>query len=898
MSAHVAKQAATRTRRSAVSVGDPILAAKITAPSVPSWAVPRPRITKLITQGTRWCPLTVLTGPPGAGKTMALALWAAAEPGTVAWVGLDRFDNRPEVFWSYVMAALRRSGVAIPKTLRAAGRGRSGDEGFLLRFAAALAAQEPPVTLVLDDLHLLTEPRVLQGLDFILRNVGPSLRLAVSSRMDPLLPLHRYRLAGGLTEIRASDLAFSTAEAGLLLAQHGSKLAPGLLESLTQRTEGWAAGLRLAAMSLGAHPDPGQFVKELVTEDSALTGYLVDEVIKVQPPEVREVLLSTSILEHFSTDAAVELAGDEQAAGIITGLMRENAFVQSIGSGQYRYHTLFAEVLRLKLRREYPDRAAALHQRAARWYERNGLLTDAVRHAAQAGDWQLAASMVIDRSAIGQIIEPGDGRGLAEELASMPAGQAWAVPQPHLVLAAIDLSAGRPESAVWELNAADSLLEQLPADQEGAARLAAALIRLIAALRSGDLETAAAIATRAELMINDLPREKLGRDTEIRTRVLAGRGAVELWSGRLAEAARALEAAGGAEAAADRAEGASSAGLLALVEALRGRLRRAAELAGQAILVADEHRPAGWNPNPAALIALAWVHLERNDLREARGYLKQADDALGVSPDKLLGTVAYLAAANGALAEGRGAVAAQIIARARSASPVPAWLDRQLSLVESRADAAAGDIQAALAAAGRAGGETSLEAAVTLANAWAVAGDGDHARRALAPALAAESGTPYRVRLQAWLVDARLGYTSGDRARGRRSFAAALRLAEPEQLRLPFAVEHSWIGPALQRDPELAAAHRSLLAPAVHHEQLPAVARVSDQAPDLVVEPLTEREREVLRHVSGMLNTAEVASEMYISVNTVKTHLRSIYRKLAAGHRAEAVRRARQLQLI
>ena len=651
-------------------------------------------------------------------------------------------------------------------------------------------------------------------------------------------------------------------------------------------------------MSLGAHPDPGQFVKELVTEDSALTGYLVDEVIKVQPPEVREVLLSTSILEHFSTDAAVELAGDEQAAGIITGLMRENAFVQSIGSGQYRYHTLFAEVLRLKLRREYPDRAAALHQRAARWYERNGLLTDAVRHAAQAGDWQLAASMVIDKSAIGQIIEPGDGHGLAEELASMPADQAWAMPHPHLVLAAIDLSAGRPESSVSALNAADSLLEHLPADQEAAGRLAAAFIRLIAALRSGDLKTAAAAATRAELMVNNLPRGKLGRDTEIRSLVLAGRGAVELWSGRLPEAVRVLEAAGAGEAAADGAEGASSAGLLALVEALRGRLHRAAELAGQAVLVADEHRPPGWNPNPAALIALAWVHLERNDLREARSYLKQADDALSVSPDKMLGAVAYLAAANGALAEGRAAAAAQIIARARSASPVPPWLDQQLSLVESRAHAAAGDIQAAVAAAGRAGGETSLEAAVTLANAWAVAGDGDHARRALASALAAESGTPYRVRLQAWLVDARLGYTSGDRARGRRSFAAALRLAEPEQLRLPFAAEHSWIGPALQRDPELAAAHRSLLAPTVLHKQLPAPARVSDQAPVLVVEPLTEREREVLRHVSGMLNTAEVANEMYISVNTVKTHLRSIYRKLAAGHRAEAVRRARQLQLI
>ena len=335
------------------------------------------------------------------------------------------------------------------------------------------------------------------------------------------------------------------------------------------------------------------------------------------------------------------------------------------------------------------------------------------------------------------------------------------------------------------------------------------------------------------------------------------------------------------------------------MEALRGRLHRAAELAGQAILVADEHRLPGWNQNPAALIALAWVHLERNDPREARSCLKQADAGLAVCPDKLIGAVAYLAAASVALAEGRTPAAAQIIARARSGWPVPVWLDQQLSLVESRACAAAGDIKAALAAAERAGRGTSLEAAVTLAHAWATAGDGDNARLALAPVLAAGSGAPDRVRVQAWLVDAQLSYATGDRARGRRSFASALRLAEPEQLRLPFAAEHGWIGPALQRDPELAAAHRSLFVPAVLHEQqLPAPARAPDPAPILVVEPLTEREREVLRHVSGMLNTAEVASEMYISVNTVKTHLRSIYRKLAAAHRAEAVRRARQLQLI
>ena len=368
---------------------DPILTSKLTAPVVPDWAVPRQRITDLIAQGTRWCPLTVLTGPAGTGKTMALALWAAAEPGPVTWVSLDEFDNRPRVFWSYVVAALRRSGVAVPSP--PATRGRPDDDLFLLRLTAALAVQDRPVTLVLDDLHLLTEPKVLKGLDFLLRNAGAGLRLVVASRMDPLLPLYRYRVAGQLAEIRASDLAFGIDEAALLLARQGCTLTADMVGSLTRRTEGWAAGLRLAAISLGAHRDPGQFVTELAAENSALTGYLVDEVLNAQPPEVQDVLLCTSILEQFSADAAAALAGDERAADMVRALVHANAFVQPMESGWYRYHTLFAEVLRLKLRRRYPGRDAELHRRAARWYAENGLLTDAVRHADRAGDWPLAA---------------------------------------------------------------------------------------------------------------------------------------------------------------------------------------------------------------------------------------------------------------------------------------------------------------------------------------------------------------------------------------------------------------------------------------------------------------------------------------------------------------------------
>ena len=418
MATYAAERVATRARRPAVSAGVPVVAAKITVPGVPGWAVSRPRITRLIVQGTRWCPLTVVTGPAGAGKTTALALWAAARPGMVAWVGVDEFDNRPGVFWAYVVAALRRSGVALPAALPAA-RGRDAGHVLLLWLAGALAAQDPPVALVLDDAHLLTGHEVLDGIGYLLRNAGSGLRLVVSGRMAPL-PLHRYRLAGELAEIRAGDLAFTVAEAGLLLARYGSALPAGSVERLTRRTEGWAAGLRLAAISMGAHPGPDRFAGELVTEDSALTGYLTEEVLNVQPPEVRDVLLSTSILEDISAEAAGELAGNERAGRILLAVARANGFVQPAGPGRYRYHPLFAEVLRLTLSREQPERMAPLHRRAARWYARNGQLAGAVRHAARAGDWPLAASIVIDALAIGEIIEPRGSPSLAGEAVVRP----------------------------------------------------------------------------------------------------------------------------------------------------------------------------------------------------------------------------------------------------------------------------------------------------------------------------------------------------------------------------------------------------------------------------------------------------------------------------------------------
>lgn len=274
------------------------------------------------------------------------------------------------------------------------------------------------------------------------------------------------------------------------------------------------------------------------------------------------------------------------------------------------------------------------------------------------------------------------------------------------------------------------------------------------------------------------------------------------------------------------------------------------------------------------------------------------NSAQRTSPDRLIGAVACLVAAYDGLAGGHADTAARFVARARSGPPLPAWLEQRLSLAESRALVAAGDIEAALAAAKRADCDSSPEAAVMLAYAWMAARDGDNARRTLDPVLAAAERLPERVRLQACLVDARLSYRSGDRARGRRSLGCALRLGEREQLRLPFAMERGWIGPMLRRDPELVGAHQHLITPVIPHARLLARSGVSAEALIPAAGPLTERELQVLRGIADVLTTAEVASQLCISPNTVKCHIKNICHKLAAARRGEAVRRARQLQLI
>jgi LuxR family maltose regulon positive regulatory protein len=858
-------------------------------PAAPDWAVPRPRLDQLIADGVQG-PLTALMGPPGMGKTLAMASWAAGNQSSsrVAWVTLDEFDNRPRVLWGYVMTALRRAGVAVPHVSWSAACVDTMDHEFLVRLAAALAAAEPPVVLVLDDLHLLTERPALQGLTYLMRNAPQGLRVMVASRIDPLLPLHRFRLTGELAEIRADQLAFSVPEAGLLMAQHDVALRHDALECLTERAEGWAAGLRLAAISMQGHPDPEQFVKEFVAEDSPVVGYLVEEVLNAQPPGIRDLLLRTSILDSFDTGIASELS-DEHAGNDVSDLVRANAFVLPAGSGWYRYHALFADVLRLKLRHESPDLVPELHRRAAGWYRRNGLLTPAVRHAAAAGDWQLAARIVVGELAVGQLTETGGDHSLADEFTRMRPAQAWTTPEPLLVAAALALAEDRPAST-W-LAAAEGMLGALPPAEATPARLAAAQIRLAASRRTGDLGSMAAAVVEAQAMLAAVPTAVVARCPWIGAQVLSGRGAVELWSGHLGEAAATFEAAIAAVPAADSThERASCLGYLALADALRGRLNRAAGMAGEA-----ERLPAPITP--AAHVALAAVHVERNELRQAHGELKRAEAALRLHPDRLTGTVACLVAARKALAEGHPDSAVEIVRQARYGGPLPYWLERRLAMLKSRACAAAGDATSALDAAGRAD-PASLEAAVTQAHAWLAAGDPQAARKSLAGHRERAEAVPDHVRLEAWLATAQISYGSGDRAEGRRSLQRALRLGEPERLRLPFTLERAWLRRVLLADPDLAHVYRDLLEPDLVGPAREPAPRPGARAAPVMLEPLSSREREVLQYAAEMLDTMEIAAVLFISVNTVKSHLKSIYRKLAVTHRGEAVRRARQLQIL
>jgi LuxR family maltose regulon positive regulatory protein len=414
-------------------------------------------------------------------------------------------------------------------------------EAVVERLLSDLALLEEPMVLVIDDLHELGSADALRLLERFLTRLPPNVRVLLGTREDPGLGLHRLRLAGGLTELRGPDLRFLRDEARQLLEAAGITLSDAGVALLHERTEGWAAGLRLAAISLAAHADPERFVSEFSGSERAVAGYLLAEVLERQPKEVRELLLRTSVLERVSGPLADALSGGSGSERVLQQLEDANAFVTSLDAGRlwFRYHHLFADLLRLELRRSDPASVDQLHRKAAQWYEEHGDPVDAIRHAQAAKDWPGAARLLAQSSTGLRL----DGRQATVHalLAAFPAAAPAENAELALAFAADRVLDGAFEEAAAYVAAAESAARDVAPDRRWHLDLERAGIRLSLARRQGDLEAATEAMRSLEAASKAPPASDVGFSNEHRATALMDLGIAELWSVRFPEASRHLE---------------------------------------------------------------------------------------------------------------------------------------------------------------------------------------------------------------------------------------------------------------------------------------------------------------------------------------------------------------------
>jgi LuxR family maltose regulon positive regulatory protein len=836
--------------------------------------VARPRLFALLAAPAR---VTLVCAPAGSGKTMLLSSWLAGTSDAVAWIGIERGETDATRFWTMVMDALRASG-AIPAgdpltTLVPAPLG--GQDEFLERLRAGLGRLTTPVALVLDDVHELRSDEALRGLEQLLARGPAALRTFVLTRRDPPLALHRLRLTGELAEIRARDLEFTVEEAGELLAGAHLSVAAGDVARLQQRTEGWAAGLRLAALSLARHEAPERFVAEFSGSERTVADYLVGEVMAGQPEELRRLLLRTCILERVNGELADLLTGRRDGTRLLHDLEEANAFVVALDVGRtwFRYHHLLADVMRLTLRREAPEEIAGLHRLAAGWHAEHGHVVEAIRHAQAGGDVALATELLGDHWV--HLVLDGEEATLSALLAGLPAD----TDAEMAAITAFDrLAHSRWRDADALLASAERTLDALPPERLRRAETALATVQLFRARRLGDLDQ---VVDRAAAMLH-------ADDAEAAALGLMNLGVAETWTLRLQDAERDLER--GLELA--RRTGrpfveVGCLGALGVVANLSHRLTRAEELLREALALAEHH---GWATHPivgATYVTLGAVQIDRGLIDEGARWLDVAEPILADAPEPAAsvglrhaqGMVAYaqgrLADALAAYREGER-LTGQLRAPHFLAVVERAWqLRTQLALGETE------PVRAALAAGGDDAFMCNLRARLHLHER-----DPAAAADAVAPVLSGAAFVYHPAfEIEALMLDAVARHRLGEPSRD--SIERALAIAAPEGraymfLTIPGARE------ALAAHPTHGTAHPD------HLKRLLG----TTAAPQEPAEPLSDRELAVLRFLPTNLSAAEIGSELHLSVHTVKTHMRKLYAKLDVHTRAEAVRKGRELGLL
>jgi LuxR family maltose regulon positive regulatory protein len=879
-----------------------VLKTKFAVPRRPTATVARGRLLDVLDAGVQG-PLTLVAAPAGAGKTALLSSWIAAgrAPCAVAWLSLDADDADRRRFWRAVLAALSR---AIDderiEALAVSPREPMDMDLVLPALVDALAAREEPVVLVLDDFQEVADV-VREDLERLARYPPPTLRLVLVTRSDPPIGLGRLRLEGWLTEIRARDLAFTIDEATGLFDALDVSIAPADVATLWRRTEGWAAALCLAAMSIRDHPEPERFIEHFAGTDATVSDYLVSEVLARQTPDLREFLLRTSVVDRICGELADALTDGADGQGTLRRLEHDGALLAPLDEhGEWhRYHPLFAELLRAELRAQLGSELEELHRRAAVWLAARGDHAGALRHVALGRVWDLATELIVE-SWVDLLIN-GEMAALRPVLEAMPRERVDACPELSLAFGVAMLAFGKEELAAPYLRAAEGAERQVPPERRAQFAAASAAVSLYEARFRGD--PVAALTTA---------RERLGRGSvleghevtpNLRGLLLTQLGIVELWTGELDAAVGHLERAH-ALAAEDGNEWTSfaSTAYLALGSMFRGELARAVRHANQTLAVAERRGWARSEAAGAAYSVLAAVCIQRDQLDEAERLIGDASGALRDTRERPLLAVHLLNRVQLLSDRGEHATALDLLHATREQLgdwPLPAPLRELLTAQEGLLHAATGEPEAGRALLQR-GTTSSLAVANALARLDLLNGEAKAARVTLAPHLdhlRTGNGVALPTRAEAWLLDALALDALADHEGAAGSLERALDLAEPAGLSRIIVGHGGAIGPLLRRHVRHGTAHPAMIGVAV--ETIERRGRPARRPmPAVLAEPLSEREQAILGHLPSLMSNQEIAGALMISVNTVKTHLKAIYRKLDAPGRREAVQRARELALI
>jgi LuxR family maltose regulon positive regulatory protein len=840
---------------------------KLAPPVLPRDLVSRPELRAALDAGAQRA-LTVVCAPPGFGKTLLLADWVKRSRDIpTAWVSLDEEDVDPRRLWSSVLTALR----ACPRLPGSSRLHRllvsrtTVELDFLDDLLQALAELQQPVRVVLDDVHHLHNGPVLEHLRILVRDHGPQLRLVLASRMDPSLPLARMRLNDELSELRVDRMRFSLAESLVLLNRSGISLERRQCVDLHERTGGWVAGLRLAIRSLSSSGDADRFLKAFSGDERSVADYLADEVLAEISDSQRDVLRRTSIADPIPPGLAVELCEREDAADVLDALVHDLGLV-TVSDGdrtEYRVQELLRSYLLADMHRHGDDQAE-LHRRAARWWDRQGRPAEALRHIGRTGDRELIADLIRKRTP--ELVAKGE-HGVLLDIVPVGDGDPEMEGWRSALAAQVNLLSGDREAVSSEVRRAR---------QSGGAPAGSRLAMLLTAIEQ--LAGVAACPPR----VGPLPE-----DPALAALVLAGRGVAWCASGALADGRADLIAAlDGARRLDLPLLEAQCLTLLGGAAWAAGELRKAASLAAAGLAAL---RGGGWHTTGWAAAARAVGGLAALDRAQPESALDAAETGLrgaGTDLDPVIRFALRVVRGGALFDQGEKAAGLLELQQARAEvgqGPVPVLLAARAALLEHHIALALGYARAAASAAGWLSGRAGAHHERILIRAWFESAEGasQAADATLAPLRdlskpAAWSGTA----VEAWLVTSRLALEDGDRPAARRALRSALDRAMPSDLVRPFGLAAAGVR-ALLVDELVGGDERSQFA-----ARALGAGRTPGRSTSAV---LTARERDVLTLLPSLLNLDEIALDLSVSINTVKSHVRSIYDKLGAGTRRTAV---------